>query len=160
MTRRRLWLATMTCCLLLALPTLTSLRWSLAPAALRALHWPTISLPAIAWGAWAVDLSSRAMAAIDTIRSGLERPAIAGSQWVLIGAIALSSLAVLTFGVAMRRRHANVPARVRRMSKSGIPVSQISRRTGLAQDAIRDLLQLAGRPGFASVLAATLHKHP
>ncbi len=73
--------------------------------------------------------------------------------------LALMALAVLVADRVRQRRRASAPQRARRLAQRGEGVGVIARRTGLPQDAIRQLLhpQLeSDRQAFADLLAASL----
>jgi hypothetical protein len=77
--------------------------------------------------------------------------------------LALMALAVLVADRVRQRRRAAAPQRARRLAERGEAAGVIARRTGLAQDAIRQLLhpQLEGdRAPFADLLAASLDPTP
>jgi hypothetical protein len=73
--------------------------------------------------------------------------------------LALMALAVLVADRVRLRRRAAAPQRARRLAQRGDGVGVIARRTGLPQDAIRQLLHPpleSGREAFAGLLAASL----
>jgi hypothetical protein len=173
MTRRRLWLITTLCCATLALPTVARL--------------VTIVVPTAVWSAWtrvaAHGIGSQTAALIHALISVTGRAAAIAAvdlramtrgltsdvtQWrptlptvAVIGAVVLVSVGLAIFLIGLRhdRPRAAMPRRVRRLGRRGKPVSAIARQTGLAQDAVRQLLRpqpVPGQSAFADLLATSL----
>jgi hypothetical protein len=145
--------------------------------------------PVDAWQAWAAATAKRLVpqaatlvrAAVSAAQDGV---ALAGpriqslaQQWLTPEAIghwrsavptaievfalvlAVGGLAIVLIDRRRDRRRATTPARVRRLARRGKVPSVIARRTGLAQDAVRQLLRPQPAPElgqFADVLAASL----
>lgn len=116
MTRRRLWSLTALACLVLALPGLPSGWW--APA------------------------SGRLMASLDAVWAALQ---LAGSRLpppdprAVQVAVAVAAI-VMGLGLVVRRQRRPAAAMATALARRGRSVPAIARRTGLAQDAVRDLL--------------------
>lgn len=156
MTRRRLWALTTACCALLALPTLLRLA-ALAPAFAR---WWTAVVAGAARLAPPLVASLQAApatayrSAVELFRAGraLVAPALLLARaidWraallVLVALLALSLAiaGVLVLAIARRRRQrfAAAPTRIRHLAARGAVTHAIARRTGLPQDAVRQLL--------------------
>jgi hypothetical protein len=60
------------------------------------------------------------------------------SIWTIAAGLTLMTMGLL---LRVRRRRAHPPFRVRRLAAKGASVAAIARSTGLAQDAVRDLLR-------------------
>jgi hypothetical protein len=174
MTRRRLWLITTLCCATLALPTVARL--------------VTIVVPTAVWSAWTrvaahgigsqtaalihalVSVTGRAVAVAGLDLRAMTRGLTSGAltQWrptlptvAVIGTVVLVSVGLAIFLIGRRhdRPRAAMPRRVRRLGRRGKTVSAIARQTGLAQDAVRQLLRpqpVPGQSAFADLLATSL----
>ena len=120
MTRRRLWSLTALACLMITLPSL--------PAT-----WLAQGLAAILAAAEVVR------GAVDTaLRQGLPRLPGPDPRVAPI-AIALASL-LFGFGLLVHRRRRPVADVATGLARRGRSIPAIARRTGLSQDAVRDLL--------------------
>ena len=112
MSRRRLWSLTALACLVLVLPGI--------PVAQRAR---------------ALD-AAHAVLALGEL--GLERLPPPDPRFAQLAIAATSVL--IGLGLVLRRRMAPAAERATRLARRGRSVAVIARRTGLAQDAVRDLL--------------------
>lgn len=77
--------------------------------------------------------------------------------------LALMALAVLVTDRVRQRRRSGAPQRARRLAERGAAVGMIARRTGLPQDAVRQLLHPhveSDRAAFADLLAASIDPTP
>ncbi|HEU4587352.1 MAG TPA: hypothetical protein VFS11_01790 [Gemmatimonadales bacterium] len=130
MTRRRLWSLVALACTGLILPGVVP-HVPAQNAAVQARAWieamvaawsaPAWSIPAWSAPAWSIPASLR------------------GHPWTFVLLAAALGLGLVA-GRALYSRRGGVRGQVRRLSRRGLPVAAIARRTGLAQDAIRDLL--------------------
>jgi hypothetical protein len=151
MTRRRLWTLVALACLALAVPAVLSLPRE------RAAAW-TVAVAGMAAAAWARLVP--ALAATPAAARPVALALLAGAHvWAPAAGFALALLLPVLW---LRRRSRDTTRRVRRMGRRRRPVSEIARRTGLAQDAVRDLLGTAAEPtndSFADLLytSSTLH---
>lgn len=179
MTRRKLWALTTICCALLALPTLVRLValvapvdrwWGAAGAAIRQMEPRTVvimrSIPTAGWQvAEAIGRAARRVSEQD-VRSSLEahwRGDALGAGAIAAVAVGLSAMTVMLVDRRRRQRRLALPQRVRRLAARGTEALAIARRTGLPQDAVRQLVQ--PRPegdgaAFADLLATSLHPTP
>jgi hypothetical protein len=174
MTRRRLWLVTTISCAVLALPTVVRLIGLVAPLdAWRATM--TTTLTRLGSGAAsasrdAIEVGRRWISAAAVgIHGALQHSLTPGAvaQWravlPMVLAVALGlAVVVLAAGLIIRRRSrsgASVPRRVRGLARRGTSIHSIAARTGLAQDAVRQMLrpqQAISNAGFGDLLAASL----
>jgi hypothetical protein len=129
MTRRRLWSLVALVCAALVLPGLVSR----LPADLAAAR--------VASDLWAA--ARMGLTRLPAPSAGWLPPASA--TWFPALLVAAGCL-VLAITLVLVARRGGMPHRVRRLSRRGLSVAAIARRTGLAQDAIRDLLgaEMAG----------------
>jgi len=175
MTRRRLWLLTTACCAALALPTVVRLVALIAPvnawqastlATVRRLAPQAATVLRSAAGATQASLALAGARAHTLVEQWLTPEAIlhwrAGVPMAIEVAalvLAIGGLAIVFIDRRRDRRRAATPRRVRRLGRRGSPTSAIARRTGLAQDAVRQLLRPSPAPElgrFADLLAASL----
>jgi hypothetical protein len=124
MTRRRLWCLTALVCLLLSLPSL--------PAAWRA---RTVA---------GLETSARAAASALTAAAGRLPPPDPHAAQIALAAASM----LLGLGLLVRRQRRPAAEVATRLARRGRPVAAIARHTGLAQDAVRDLL--GGEPMVVS----------
>lgn len=120
MTRRRLWSLTALACLTITLPSL--------PAAWRA--------PGVSAILAAAEVARGAVAT--ALRQGLPHLPAPDARVPPI-AIALASV-LLGFGLVVQRRRRPVTDLATGLARRGRSIPAIARRTGLSQDAVRDLL--------------------
>ena len=174
MNRRRLWITTTVCCVVLALPTISRLTSGLASLELwrRWLATATHRLGPFAAGVtqsattWVHALARNSIAGGRELVSRWLVPALAGSLRAGWPIALLCGVAVLVAGAVvvllLGRRADREPAasrRIRRLARQGSTVGGIARRTGLAQDAVRQILRPASAPvpsAFADLLTVPL----
>jgi len=164
MTRRRLWVLTTACCAILALPTVARLVALVVPAD----AWRTAAVTV--WRTVAPRAAAATAAAIAGARGGFSMVArairtMAGAGLPMgLGVLALVvAVAGIVLLVVARRRgwgRGRTPRQARRLAgrlaSRGRPITTIAAQTGLAQDAVRQLLRSTQTEGFADVLAASL----
>jgi hypothetical protein len=183
MTRRRLWLLTTACCGALAMPTVLQLIALAAPRGAAPAHgaswlqnaWAQtrhiggIVLDGVGRGAEAVG------ARVETVQHWLTADVL--SHWrsampITLGCTAaalvcgLVALMIINVRGGRRDRSASAAqstlATVMRLARQGTAVSAIASRTGLAQDAVRQLLRPRAsgqQEPFAELLGTSLD-HP